>query len=79
MASVCICDLNEHIALTFLNGLLAFNSGSRGKTEVILREEKIGISKMLQRRYRLINLSLPRDRTGMDSVDWVFNVSSFIF
>lgn len=36
-------------------------------------------SKLLQRRYKLINLSLPRDSAGMDSADWIFYVSSFIF
>lgn len=68
-----------HFFLLCADSLLAFNSGSRGTTEVISGERKIGNSKILQRRYKLINLSLPRDSAGMYSADQILNVSSFIF
>lgn len=62
-----------------LCSLLAFNSGSQGKTEVIVNEWKIGNSKILQRRYTLINLSLPQDTVEMDSAHWIFKVSYLIY
>lgn len=61
-----------------LDSSLVFNSGSRGKTDVIVGEWKIGNFIILQRRYKLINLSLPQDRTGMDSAYRIFKLSSFI-
>lgn len=54
---------------------LTFNSGSQGTAEVISGERKIGNSKRLKE----IQADLPRDSAGMDSADWIFNVSSFIF
>lgn len=36
---------------------------------MISGERKIGNFKMLQRRYKVINLALPQDRAGTDGVD----------
>lgn len=54
---------------------LTYNSGPQGTTEVISGERKIGNSKKLKE----IQADLPRDSAGMDSADWIFNDSSFIF
>lgn len=72
-----ICDWNKHTSSAARS--LAFNSGSQGKREVISGERKIGNFKMLQRRYKVINLALPQDRAGTDGVDPIFNFPSFIF
>lgn len=71
---VCVIWMSSRSWLSHppLYSLLTFNSGFRAKTEVIVGEWKIGYSKILRRRYKLINLSLPWDRAGMDSAYWIF-------
>lgn len=74
MWSECVCRIRSTLALNSAPRL-TYNSGSQGTMKVISGERKIGNSKKLKE----IQADLPWDSAGMDSADWIFNVSSFIF